>query len=306
MKIVISGATGFIGSRLCRHFLDQGHAVFALGTRAGGGDFSDSADYVYHQADTTRPGSWQEALPSADLVVNLAGRTIFHRWTGGYKRQILDSRILTTRNIVAALAPGNRTTLLSASAVGYYGDCGDAELTETQPAGNDFLAHLAVQWEQEALKAAAGGARVILARLGIVLGRGGGALASMVPAFRTFLGGPLGSGRQWFPWIHMDDLVAALDFIVVHGRENDVFNLCAPNPVQNKTLARTLGQTLGKPAVMPVPAFMLKMAAGELADVLLASTRALPAKLLASGFEFRYSVLKDALENLIKEGPVPD
>ena len=300
MEIVISGATGFIGRQLCGHFLEQGDTVHALGSRAVFDDFNGYPDFSYHQADTTRPGAWQQLLQSADLVVNLAGRTIFHRWTSRYKRQILDSRILTTRHIAAALPPGCRTTLISASAVGYYGSRGDTELTETEPAGDDFLARLAVQWEQEALKAAAGGARVIRVRLGIVLGSGGGALASMLPAFKSFMGGPLGSGRQWFPWIHMADLISALGFVFTHGRENEVYNLCSPHPVQNKALAQTLGEVLGKPAVMPVPTFMLKMAAGELASALLASTRAMPAKLLASGFEFRYPALKEALENLIK------
>lgn len=300
MKIVISGATGFIGCHLCGHFLERGDAVHALGSRAVFDDFDGHPDFSYHQADTTRPGDWQQLLQSADLVVNLAGRTIFHRWTTRYKQQIQDSRILTTRNIAAALPPGCRTTLISASAVGYYGSRGDAELTETEPAGDDFLAHLAAQWELEALKAAASGARVIRARLGIVLGSSGGALSSMLPAFKTFMGGPLGSGRQWFPWIHMADLISALDFLLAHGRENEVYNLCSPNPVQNKAFAKTLGEVLGKPSVMPVPTFLLKMAAGELASVLLASTRATPAKLLASGFEFRYPALKEALENLVK------
>lgn len=299
MRIVISGATGFIGSRLCRYFLDQGHAVDALGSRALFDDFGGHTGFSYHQADTTRPGAWQELLPSADLVVNLAGRTIFHRWTTRYKQQILDSRILTTRNIVSGLKPDHQTTLISASAVGYYGDRGEDELTETATAGSDFLARLAVQWEEEALKAADIGARVIRVRFGIVLGWGGGALASMLPAFKSFMGGPLGSGRQWFPWIHMEDLVSALDFLVAHGRDRMVYNLCAPNPVRNKTLAQTLGEALGKPAVMPVPSFVLKMAAGELASVLLASTRAVPANLLASGFEFRYPELKEALESLM-------
>ncbi|MEJ2039048.1 MAG: TIGR01777 family oxidoreductase [Desulfosarcinaceae bacterium] len=302
MKIVISGGTGFVGSHLCRHFLDQGHEVCALGSRSEFNLFAGQDNFTYQQADTTRPGPWQDALKSAELIVNLAGRTIFHRWTAAYKQQLLDSRILTTRNIVAALGPGQKSTqkpiLISASAVGYYGDRGDDELSENEPAGDDFLARLAVQWEEEALKAAAG-ARVIRVRLGIVLGRGGGALASMLPAFKSYMGGVLGSGRQWFPWIHMDDAVAALDFLLAHGRNREVFNLCSPDPVQNKTLTRTLGRIVGKPTVMSVPSFMLKMAAGELASVLLASTRALPANLLASGFKFRYSDLEKALKNLI-------
>jgi hypothetical protein len=300
MNILITGGSGFVGSHLSRHFLDQGHAVTGLGTRAVFKGFARRSNFNYLQADTTRPGSWQQAVQSADLIINLAGKTIFHRWSERYKQQIQASRILTTRNIVTALPSHSRAVLISASAVGYYGSCADAELNEESPAGEDFLAKVAVLWEDEALKAVRSGARVIRVRFGIVLGADGGALVSMLPAFKSFVGGPLGSGNQWFPWIHIQDVIAALDFLFSRPELEGAFNLCAPYPVRNKEMALTLGRILERPAKIPVPAFMLKLAAGELATVLLASTRALPAKLLASGFKFRYPHLTEALENFLQ------
>jgi uncharacterized protein (TIGR01777 family) len=257
------------------------------------------------RADTTQPGPWQQAAAEADWIVNLAGRTIFHRWSEAYKQQIRDSRILTTRNLVAAL-PGHRpVVLISTSAVGYYGDGADALLAETAPAGNDFLARLSVDWEQAALDATAKGARVAIARFGIVLSADGGALAQMLPAFRWLVGGPLGSGRQWFPWIHMGDLVAAIEFLAGRDDLAGPFNLCAPHPVINRELARTLGRTLGRPAFVPAPAPALRLLMGEMAGVLLAGQRAVPQRLMAAGFQFRYPHLDGALEALLARRSPP-
>jgi uncharacterized protein (TIGR01777 family) len=303
MHIVLTGGTGFVGTHLCRACLEAGHEVTAIGSRP-------AFDRIVHprlhylSADTTRPGPWQARIASADRIYNLAGRTIFKRWTSGYKQQIHDSRILTTRNLVAALPATTAATLVSVSAVGYYGSCGDTELTEEAPAGGDFLAALAQDWETEALQAVAKGARVVNARLGIVLGTDGGALAKMVPAFRSFMGGPLGTGRQWFPWIHIRDLVAALEFL---GRRVDLkgpFNLCAPQAVTNGQMAVALGRALNRPARLAVPAFMLKLSMGsELADVLLGSQRTLPAKLLAAGFAFGFDRIEAALADLFGKEP---
>jgi len=189
--------------------------------------------------------------------------------------------------------------LISTSAVGYYGNCGDIELNEDSPAGQDFLASLAMNWEAEAKKGEAKGARVVLARFGIVLGRDGGALAKMIPAFRSFVGGPLGNGRQWFPWIHIQDLLGALNFLAARSDLKGAFNLCAPHPVTNAEMADALGKSLGRPAKMAVPAFVLKMMMGELGGVLLSSQRALPAKLLAAGFDFGFPQIEAALADLI-------
>ena len=298
MKILITGGTGFVGTHLSRACLDAGHEVTVLGTRLRYKGPVDSR-LRYVAADTTSPGDWQVHVTSADFVFNLAGRSIFQRWNQKYKQQIRDSRILTTRNVVDALSETKTPVLISTSAVGYYGSCGDLELNEQSPPGQDFLASLAIDWEAEASKGEAKGARVVLARFGIVLGRDGGALAKMIPAFRSFVGGPLGNGRQWFPWIQIQDLVRALNFLAARTGLKGPFNLCAPHPITNGQMADALGKALGRPAKMAVPAFMLKMMMGELGGVLLSSQRTLPARLLAAGFEFRFPQIDKALANLI-------
>jgi uncharacterized protein len=298
MKVFITGGTGFVGSHARAHYLDQGHEVAYVGSRSAP-DRIDHERSRYIRADTTEPGDWQKAAGEADLILNLAGRTIFRRWSERYKARIRDSRILTTRNLVAALPAGSRAVLVSTSAVGYYGDGGEAVLTETSAVGNDFLGRLARDWEAEAMQAAGKGARVVIARFGIVLGRGGGALASMLPAFRFFVGGPMGSGRQWFPWIHIDDLIGAMDFLHRRADLHGPFNLCGPNPVRNKEMARLLGKALGRPAIIPVPAMALKLMMGEMAGALLASQRAIPAKLLAAGYHFNYPDMEGALTDLL-------
>ncbi len=297
MQVVITGGSGFVGTHLGRFLLNQGHSVSALGTRPAFNRI-DHPGFQYLCADTTRPGDWQQLLPHADLIVNLAGRSIFQRWSRKYKQQIYNSRILTTRHLVEALPTSTSTTLISTSAVGYYGHCGDSELTEAAPLGRDFLSGLSQDWEAEALAAASKGARVVLARFGIVLGSGGGALAKMVPAFRSFVGGPLGDGRQWFPWIHIKDLVGALNFLATRSDLEGAYNLSAPHPVRNLEMAQTLGRILARPAKMAVPAFMLKLTMGELADVLLSSQRAVPAKLLEAGYRFQFPKLEAALSDL--------
>ncbi|MCJ8501908.1 TIGR01777 family oxidoreductase [Desulfatitalea alkaliphila] len=298
MQLLITGGTGFVGSHAQHHFLNQGHDVTLIGTRPAP-EGLDHARCRYIRADTTASGDWQEAVGQADLILNLAGRTISKRWTARYKTQIRESRILTTRNLVAALPAASRAVLISTSAVGFYGDGGEMELAETSPGGDDFLADLSREWEAAAMDATEKGARVVIARFGIVLGRDGGPLAAMVQPFRAFMGGPIGSGRQWFPWIHMEDLLAAIQFLYDHAELHGAFNLCSPNPVRNRELAQTIGKVIGRPAVMPVPALALKLMLGEMAEAVMASQRAIPAKLLAAGFQFQYSDLEPALVDLL-------
>ncbi|MFH0786391.1 MAG: TIGR01777 family oxidoreductase, partial [Pseudomonadota bacterium] len=213
MKVFITGGTGLVGSHLTQQLTGQGYQVTLL-TRSikPGRSLPEGAAYL--EADPTRPGPWQGEVASHEIVINLAGASIFHRWTEEYKRSLLDSRLLTTRNVVEALSPrkGQETVLLNASAVGYYGFHQDEELVEETPSGDDFLATLARDWEHEAVKAVDFGVRVIRCRFGIVLGDKGGALDQMVPLFKKGLGSPLGSGRQWFSWIHQQDLSAVLLF----------------------------------------------------------------------------------------------
>jgi len=299
MEIFITGGTGFVGQHLCRHFLTGGHHVTLTGTRAAPATAADER-CRYIQADTARPGNWQAEVGRSDLVVNLAGRTIFQRWTRRYKQQIRDSRVLTTRNVVDALGEETRAVLISASAVGFYGNDPDTVLTETAPAGDDFLAEVAQAWEAEALRATGKGARVALTRFGIILGAEGGALASMLPAFRRFAGGPVGSGKQWLPWIHIADVLAAITYLADHPELDGAFNLCSPEPVRNRELAKTLGAVIGRPAVVPAPALALKLIlGGELAEVLLSGQRAVPARLLEAGFQFKYTDLESALTDLL-------
>jgi uncharacterized protein (TIGR01777 family) len=259
----------------------------------------DHPNFRYLSADTTRPGDWQTRLSDQQAIVNLAGRSIFTIWTDRTKKEMVDSRILTTRNIVDALEPGGRTVLCSTSAVGYYGDRGEAVLTEASLPGEDFLAILARDWEREALKAETKGVRVVLTRFAIVLERHGGAMAMMIPAFRLFVGGALGDGRQWFPWIHMHDLVDALRFAVAREDIHGPLNCCAPEPVRNRALSKTLGEKLNRPACMPAPAFLVKLALGEFGEVLLHSQRAEPARLLDAGFDFCYPGIDTALDEIV-------
>jgi len=298
MKILVTGASGFVGTHLTGFLLNRKHEVVGLARSLRNKGFSHSK-YRFIAADTAQPGPWQEALADVDAVVNLAGRSIFGRWNEAVKTEIRESRILTTRHLVQGLPSGKPVVLISASGVGFYGNRGDEVLTEDAPAGDDYLAGLSKDWEGEALAATAKGARVVLARLGVVLGKGGGAMAQMIPAFKSFLGGPIGNGRQWFPWIHLEDLSAAMLFLLERPEISGPVNLCAPDPVTNRDFAGALGRALKRPALMPAPAFMVRMALGEFADVLLGSQRAVPKKLQQHHFGFRYPDIQSAVNAVV-------
>jgi uncharacterized protein (TIGR01777 family) len=298
MKILITGGLGFVGANLSDYLLDKGHAVIAVG-RAATQNRINADRYQYISADTTQPGDWQKALDDVGAVVNLVGKSIFKRWSKSYKKQIYDSRVLTTRNVVDALPADQSVVLCSASGAGYYGNRGDDLLEEDEKPGNDFLASVSVDWEAAALKGAARGIRVALMRFGVILGKGGGALAKMIPAFKSFVGGPIGSGNQWFPWMHLTDLMAAILFVCEHPQVKGPLNFCAPNPVRNRELANALGEVLGRPAIMPAPAFMVRAVLGEFGNVLLDSQRTIPAKLLSHGFEFQYPDITSAIKEVV-------
>lgn len=292
MKVFIVGGTGFVGVNLANRLLARGEEVTVMGHAA-------ARPPALHQTipavvgDASRPGDWQERLAGHDVVVNLAGASIFTRWTAAAKALIRESRIATTRNVVDALPGG--ALLVSTSAVGYYGFRGDEELGEDGSPGDDFLARLCVDWEAEAQRAAGRGARVAITRFGIVLGPGGGVLGQMAPLFRWGLGGRLGSGRQWFSWIHVDDLHGALLHLVGHRSSAGVYNLTAPVPVTNRELTRELARVLRRPAVLPAPAIAVRLALGEFGNVVLEGQRVLPRRLLAEGYHFGYPRLEGAL-----------
>jgi hypothetical protein len=296
MKFLITGGTGFVGTFLTRHLLQNDHEVTIIGRSSAPAVRSGQLHAI--SADTTRKGFWQDAIKDVGAVINLAGVSIFHRWTTAYKQKIYDSRILTTRHVVEAMTGDRPQTLISTSAVGYYGSRGDDILSESEPCGRDFLSQIGKDWEHEAFEAEKKNNRVVAARFGVVLGRSGGALKQMMTPFKWFAGGPMGSGRQWFSWIHISDLVAGMMFMLEHPKIQGPVNLCSPAPVTSGELARTLGTVLGRPAVIPAPSIALRFILGEFAETLLSSQRAVPEKLLASGFVFQFPELKDALTDL--------
>ncbi|MBU1711807.1 MAG: TIGR01777 family oxidoreductase [Proteobacteria bacterium] len=298
MKIFITGGSGFIGTSLSSYFLTNGHSVVAVGGRDTGKTLSHP-NFKYISADTTRKGSWQEELKDIDAAVNLAGRSIFKRWNERYKQSIYDSRIITTRNLVEAIPAGRNITLCTTSAAGYYGDRGEDILTESEPSGSDFLAKVCRDWEEEAFKAKDKGVRVAAMRFGVVLGRGGGALEKMIPPIRFFVGGPIGSGRQWFPWIHIEDLISAIMFILENKAVNGSLNFTAPKSIRNIELVKTIAGILHRPAFIPAPSFMIRLVLGEFGFSILASQRVIPDKLLKYGFEFKYPDIRSAVSNLL-------
>jgi len=301
MKVFMTGGTGFVGTTLTHKLLEQGHHVTIL-TRKMGVNRTLPRGASFLEGDPTKRGEWQKAVPQHEVIVNLAGASIFRRWNQKTKKVIRESRILTTTNLVEALSDGGgkEATLLSTSAVGYYGFHGDEELDEDSPPGEDFLASVTQDWETAALKAEALNVRVVICRLGIVLGENGGALGELIPIFQKGLGSPLGSGKQWFSWIHEMDLVGIYLFFIANNELSGPFNCAAPEPVRNKDLTQALGKALGKPTFMPaVPGFVIKMIKGEFGTILLRGQRALPKKLLEAGFHFRFPRIYEALNGLL-------
>jgi hypothetical protein len=301
MKIFMTGGTGFVGTYLAGQLIREGHKVTILTPSLTGAELKMKG-LTYLAGNPTIKGHWQESVRDHEVIINLAGASIFSRWTEAQKKILFSSRIDTTRHLVEALPNNSKhITFFSTSAVGYYGLHDDEELTESSPAGDDFLAHLARDWEVEALRAQTKGARVILTRFGIVLGKNGGALGQMIPLFKYFIGGPLGSGRQWFSWVHMADLAQAFIFLLVHKEISGAINLCSPNPVRNKDLGKAIGKVLHRPSFLPAPGFMIELILGEFGSVLLRGQRVIPRRLLDASFKFRYPDIEAALKSVIED-----
>jgi uncharacterized protein len=301
MRFFMTGGTGFVGSYLAERLVQRGHAITIL-TRSSRPRPDSQPAVTFIQGDPNIPGHWMQLVPEHDVVINLAGASIFVRWTEENKKIIRNSRVFTTRHLVEALAaaPERQTKLLlSTSAIGYYGDRGDEELTEESPPGDDFLAGLAQEWEAEALEAQKLGLRVAITRFGIVLGRGGGILGKLVPVFKSFVGGPVGSGKQWFSWIDQSDQLRAFVFVLEHHSLDGPINFTAPQPVRNAELAKALGKVLNRPSYLPAPAFMVKLAMGEFADTVLGGQKVLPGKLQSAGFTFDFPDIDTALRHQI-------
>ncbi len=300
-NVLVTGGTGFIGSRVCTALHEQGDAVHVLSrspARAESKLKPARAVYGWNPETEKLPS---EALSDMTSVVHLAGETIAGRWNADKKRRIRDSRILSTRNLVESFAAADPKpdVLVCASAIGYYGDSGDERFTEVSPAGTDFLAEVCQEWESEAQKATNLGIRVVMVRIGLVLGLGGGLLTQVLPPFKMGVGGILGSGRQWMSWVHVDDVVG----IVLHALENSEIrgplNATAPTPVRNTEFTKTLGAVLRRPTLLPVPTFGLKLMMGEFADFVVLSQNVVPEKTEVSGYEFRYPTLESALRDLL-------
>lgn len=298
MRVVVTGGTGFLGRALLPVLQRNGHEVAVVSRDPSLATLPPGVRAV---AWNGLPG----VVDGAGAVVNLAGETIAQRWTGAAKSRIVGSRAEAAARVGEALraARAKPAVLLNASAVGFYGDRGDEELDEASPAGRGFLAETTVAWEEAARRAAPEGVRLVLARTGIVLGEEGGALAKMLLPFRLGVGGPLGSGRQWMPWIHRDDLVSLLVAALGDARYEGPVNAVAPAPVTMREFAATLGKVLRRPAFAPAPAFAIRAAMGEMASLVLEGQKAVPAKAARLGFRFRFERLEPALADLLAPSP---
>lgn len=296
MTIFIAGGTGFLGQALVVHLRTAGHTVRVL-TRHATGEQRDALEW---RPDGSA-GAWARAIDGADAVVNLSGAGIADgRWTDARKDVLRSSRLLSTRSLVAAIAQASRPpVLVNASGIGYYGDRGAELVSESTPAGNDFLARLCIEWEAEAARAAPA-TRVAILRNAVVLHPSGGALAKMLWPFRLGVGGRLGSGEQYFAWIHLADWLGLVTTIITTADARGPFNVTSPHPVSNADFTRALGQALGRPTIIPVPAFGLRVVLGELADTLLAGQRAVPAHAEQLGFRFRFGEIAPALADLLR------
>lgn len=306
MKVAVTGATGFVGSRLVERLQAEGHQVLVFARNL------DRATQLFPQVafpaveivsyTPLQGGDWQAQLSSCDGVVNLAGEPISERWSAERKQSILDSRKLGTKTLVEGIVQANPNpqVLISASAIGYYGTSETATFDESSRAGSDFLASVCRAWEAEAQKVTEAGVRLVILRIGIVLGMGG-AIAKMVTPFKLFAGGPIGTGKQWFSWIHREDLVNLILYALTHPEMSGTFNATAPHPVRMEAFCHTLGEVMNRPSWLPVPAFAIELLLGDGAQVVLEGQQVLPRRTQDTGFQYQYATVKPALENILQE-----
>lgn len=307
MRVLITGGTGLIGSELTNNLCADGHDVIIL-SRSGTSDtFLPSHSQLVKWDGRTAEG-WGRLVNEVDAIVNLAGESISGanpvsgRWTAARKQRIVDSRVQAGQAIVQALKSATKRpeVLVQASAVGYYGPHGDEPVTEDTAPGNDFLADVCKQWEASVAGVEALGVRLAIIRTGVVLSSGGGALPFMALPFRYFVGGPLGSGKQYVPWIHEEDQISAIRFMIEHQSMRGAYNLCAPKPVTNADFGKAIGRALRRPSYMPAPEFAIRLGLGEFATLIVDGQRQIPRRLQQSGFRFQYEDVDTALKDLLR------
>lgn len=302
MRVLITGGTGLIGTALVKSLQDDGNEVIILSRAPEQQKDRVAAGVRLERWDGRSTEGWGPLVEEVDAIVNLAGEGIADgRWTAARKQRIMASRVAAGKALVAAVAEANARpgVLIQSSAVGYYGPCADEILTEEAAAGSDFLADVCVAWEASTAEVEEMGVRRPVIRTGVVLSREGGAFPRMALPFRLFAGGPLGNGNHYFPWIHIDDEVAAIRFLLAHETAAGPYNLTAPDPLRNRDFVRLLGRTMRRPALVPTPSLALKAIFGEMSTVLLDGQRAVPARLQEAGFEYVYSGIEDALRILV-------
>jgi uncharacterized protein len=305
MRIVVTGGTGLIGHELVMSLGQDGHEIDVLSRNPRqAGNMPETIRF--HKWDAKTAAGWGYLVDGANAVINLAGASVAGdgflptRWTPERKKLILESRVNAGKALVEAIQQANvkPKMLIQSSAVGYYGPQGDKKVTEDHPAGDDFLADVCVQWEASTLEVEAMGVRRVLIRTGVVLSDKGGALPRQIVPFQLFAGGPIGSGKQYYPWIHIEDEVRAIRFLLENDNASGAFNLAAPNPETNASFSRAIGRVLKRPAFVPVPGFAFQIMFGEVSTVLLDGQRAVPARLADMGFTFTYSDAEVALHDL--------
>jgi uncharacterized protein (TIGR01777 family) len=304
MNILLSGCTGFIGGRLVKELALDGHEIVSLTRRKDFSGLFAAPKLRYARWDGNDPDAIAALVEEADAVVNLAGESVAKgRWNDARKKTLTDSRVGPTSAIVAAIASATSKpkVLVNASAVGYYGNVDEGDVPEEFPAGGEFLASLCVEWEEAAKKAAASGVRVVLLRIGFVVGGKGSALDLMALPFRLFVGGPIGSGRQWLPWVHVADVTGVARYALTAETLRGPVNAVAPNTVRMKEFCSALGGALGRPSWAPVPGFAVRLLLGELAGMVLGGQKAVPSVLLRSGYRFRHPELREALVDALHE-----
>ena len=305
MKVAVTGGTGFVGSRLVEQLEGTGIETVLLTRNAQKARSQFPAD-VYKNVsiieyDSLQAGDWQAQISGCDAVVNLAGEPISgSRWTPERKTLLMDSRVVTTTLLVQAIAmaPVRPKVFISTSAIGFYGTSETRTFDESSAAGSDYLAEICTKWEAAAMDVKATGARLVILRFGIVLGMGG-AIGKMLPPFKLFAGGPIGTGKQWFSWIHQDDVVALIMQALTQDSMEGVYNATAPNPVTMNELCSEMGKTLGRPSWLPVPAFVLETMLGEGASLVLEGQKVLPKRSIESGFKFGYASVSEALKQVL-------